>query len=188
MKGLILAAASVIALGMGSAGAATLHHNARNGMNPTVGKTAFSRTQSKAFSKHRLSGRRMAKSRVTGGKVKKVQQALKRDHLYRGKIDGLIGPQTRQALAKFQKENGLRVTATLDRSTLAGLMRGGTVGYGSSRTHRSTSPGQTRSMGQMPTATGSSGQTPASGNTGNTTPGNSNLGTSTGANTGTTTK
>ena len=51
----------------------------------------------------------------------RVQRELRRDGYYRGSIDGLIGPMTRAALARFQRDNGLYVTRRIDGPTLAAL-------------------------------------------------------------------
>ena len=51
----------------------------------------------------------------------RVQRELRREGYYRGAIDGLIGPQTRAALARFQRDNGLYVTRRIDGPTLAAL-------------------------------------------------------------------
>lgn len=51
----------------------------------------------------------------------RVQRELRRDGYYRGALDGLIGPQTRAALARFQRDNGLYVTRRIDGPTLAAL-------------------------------------------------------------------
>jgi len=50
-----------------------------------------------------------------------VQRELRRMGYYRGAIDGLIGPMTRAALTRFQRDNGLRVTRRIDGPTLAAL-------------------------------------------------------------------
>jgi len=50
-----------------------------------------------------------------------VQVALQRDGYYTGPIDGDIGPQTRDALAAFQADNGLAVTSAVDAPTLQTL-------------------------------------------------------------------
>jgi hypothetical protein len=50
-----------------------------------------------------------------------VQQELRRQGYYRGAIDGLIGPMTRAALARYQRDNGLYVTRAVDGPTLAAL-------------------------------------------------------------------
>jgi len=44
-------------------------------------------------------------------RVKKVQQALKDKGFYSGSVDGMAGPQTRDAIQAFQKANNLHVTA-----------------------------------------------------------------------------
>ena len=51
----------------------------------------------------------------------RVQRELRREGYYRGAIDGLIGPMTRSALARFQADAGLRVTRRIDGPTLAAL-------------------------------------------------------------------
>jgi peptidoglycan hydrolase-like protein with peptidoglycan-binding domain len=104
MRRLILTTASAIALGAGltfagvTPAAAWTHHSAMHG--------------------------RM--THVSRAEVRDIQQKLKADNLYNGSIDGLMGPETRQALAQFQKQNGLRVTANLDRQTRDSLL--GTMG------------------------------------------------------------
>jgi len=50
-----------------------------------------------------------------------VQIQLRRDGYYAGPTDGILGPQTRQALAAFQADHGLAITSTVDRPTLATL-------------------------------------------------------------------
>jgi hypothetical protein len=51
----------------------------------------------------------------------RVQRELRREGYYHGAIDGLIGPMTRSALARFQADAGLRVTRRIDGPTLAAL-------------------------------------------------------------------
>ncbi len=50
-----------------------------------------------------------------------VQQELRREGYYRGSIDGLIGPATRTALERYQRDRGLYVTRAIDGPTLAAL-------------------------------------------------------------------
>lgn len=50
-----------------------------------------------------------------------VQQELRREGYYRGSIDGLIGPMTRTALERYQRDRGLYVTRAIDGPTLAAL-------------------------------------------------------------------
>lgn len=54
--------------------------------------------------------------------VRRVQIALLARNLYRGAIDGIVGPHVRNALRKFQKSKGLNVTGTITPETLDALM------------------------------------------------------------------
>ena len=58
-------------------------------------------------------------------RVKQAQQALKQEGLYKGKVDGKYGPNTKAAVAAFQKQNGLKQSAQLDRATMNKLEQGG---------------------------------------------------------------
>ena len=53
--------------------------------------------------------------------VMNVQAQLQRDGYYDGPVDGLLGPQTRYALAAFQADHGLAVTSAVDEPTLSTL-------------------------------------------------------------------
>jgi peptidoglycan hydrolase-like protein with peptidoglycan-binding domain len=80
-----------------------------------------------------------SQSGVTGrmgwhSEVMEVQQKLQADNLYSGKIDGRLGPETRQALRSYQKENKLRVTARLDRETRNSILGNEGTGQASSMT------------------------------------------------------
>lgn len=66
-------------------------------------------------------------------KVKEAQQALQQAGLYKGKVDGKFGPQTKAAVKEFQKENGLKQTAHLDSATMKKLSEAG--GAGGTTTH-----------------------------------------------------
>jgi peptidoglycan hydrolase-like protein with peptidoglycan-binding domain len=119
MRRLILATASVIALG--------------------AGLTFAGITPANAWTHHSAMQSRM--THVSRAEVRDVQQKLQADNLYSGKIDGLMGPQTGRAIAQFQKQNGLRVTASLDRQTRDSLL--GTMGT-------ATPPKSTQSMTPSP--------------------------------------
>jgi peptidoglycan hydrolase-like protein with peptidoglycan-binding domain len=43
---------------------------------------------------------------------------------YKGEVDGLLGPLTREALTGYQADNGLYSTAAIDEPTLASLGMG----------------------------------------------------------------
>ncbi|MEY2584437.1 MAG: hypothetical protein QOD80_463 [Verrucomicrobiota bacterium] len=53
--------------------------------------------------------------------VADCQATLQEQGYYKGEVDGLMGPLTRQALADFQRDNGLITTAALDQPTLSSL-------------------------------------------------------------------
>ena len=50
-----------------------------------------------------------------------VQVALRDQGYYAGASNGIMGPETRAALAAYQGDNGLTVTSTIDSPTLANL-------------------------------------------------------------------
>lgn len=50
--------------------------------------------------------------------VKQAQTELQREGLYHGRIDGIAGPKTKQALTAYQQREGLQQTAALDQETL----------------------------------------------------------------------
>ena len=50
-----------------------------------------------------------------------VQAALQEMGYYRGEVDGLLGPLTREALIGYQSDNGLYITAAIDEPTLESL-------------------------------------------------------------------
>jgi hypothetical protein len=56
-----------------------------------------------------------------GQVVANVQSALQDQGYYKGEVDGILGPQTRAALAEYQQANGLEPTAAVDEPTLDSL-------------------------------------------------------------------
>jgi Putative peptidoglycan binding domain len=53
--------------------------------------------------------------------VADVQSILQEQGLYRGEVDGLVGPLTQEALAAYQSAQGLEPTAAIDQPTLESL-------------------------------------------------------------------
>lgn len=53
-----------------------------------------------------------------------VQAVLQQQGYYKGEVDGLLGPLTRQALTAYQSDNGLYTTAAIDEPTLSSLGMG----------------------------------------------------------------
>src|SRR5438309_2643636 len=57
----------------------------------------------------------------TNSIVAAAQERLAREGYYRGQIDGVAGPETRRAVARYQSSHGLRVTGALTTDTLEAL-------------------------------------------------------------------
>jgi hypothetical protein len=53
--------------------------------------------------------------------IANVQSALQQQGYYHGEVDGLLGPQTRAAVADYQRDRGLYITSAIDRPTLESL-------------------------------------------------------------------
>ena len=53
--------------------------------------------------------------------IANVQSALQQQGYYQGEVDGLLGPQTRAAVADYQRATGLAETAAIDQPTLESL-------------------------------------------------------------------
>ena len=53
--------------------------------------------------------------------VANAQEKLAQQGYYRGGIDGVLGPETSRAIARFQNNQGLRVTGVLTRDTIEAL-------------------------------------------------------------------
>jgi peptidoglycan hydrolase-like protein with peptidoglycan-binding domain len=54
----------------------------------------------------------------SSAEIQQAQQQLQEQGFYHGRIDGIIGPETEQAIRQFQQKNGLSQTATLDQPTM----------------------------------------------------------------------
>jgi hypothetical protein len=53
--------------------------------------------------------------------IANVQSALQQQGYYHGEVDGLLGPQTRAAIADYQRDRGLYITSAIDQPTLESL-------------------------------------------------------------------
>jgi len=56
-----------------------------------------------------------------GQVVANVQSALQQQGFYQGEVDGVLGPQTRAALAEYQSAQGIEPTGAIDEPTLETL-------------------------------------------------------------------
>jgi len=119
VRKLILGTASVLALAIGGA---ALDFSADAGdVANGLGKTA-------SMPHHWIDAANLSKD-----DVRWAQLELRNMGLYNGSLDGVIGPETKRALAGFQKSNGLQQTTTLDQQTVDALIGDtGEIGHGSS--------------------------------------------------------
>jgi peptidoglycan hydrolase-like protein with peptidoglycan-binding domain len=56
--------------------------------------------------------------RATGDQIKQAQAILKERNLYSGEQTGKLSTETRAGLKEYQKTEGLKVTGTLNKTTL----------------------------------------------------------------------
>ncbi|HUC12645.1 MAG TPA: peptidoglycan-binding domain-containing protein [Stellaceae bacterium] len=153
MRKLTLAAVSAIALGI--AGAGPLYAQTANtspGVNPAPATTTTNPTAAAPASPTGVAQPAMPQAetstpgtmgsmnnmgtsehfgRLSRADIKQIQSELQREGLYHGRIDGIDGRGTHQALRAYQQHNGMRATGRLDHQTLASLLGTGT-GMGSS--------------------------------------------------------
>jgi hypothetical protein len=59
--------------------------------------------------------------RSSDAAVADAQDRLTRARYYHGRIDGVLGPETRHALVRYQSDNGLEVSGSLTRDTQRSL-------------------------------------------------------------------
>lgn len=156
MRRLILTTVSALALGLGG-GLAYAAGDISGNAGPAGTSTppsAISPSGTSQSTMPPMSGTSMSDTSGRMGshdEIMEVQRKLQADNLYQGEIDGLLGPQTRQALSEYQRQNGLHVTANLDRETRNHLLGSGSGA--SSRPPGSATP-MTPSTTPAPTHSG----------------------------------
>jgi peptidoglycan hydrolase-like protein with peptidoglycan-binding domain len=79
--------------------------------------------------------------------IRWAQLELRNRGLYRGSLDGILGPGTRRAVSQFQAINGLGRTASLDTQTWKALTGNPAIGVGSSMPGRGD-PSTTSDLGK----------------------------------------
>ena len=119
MRKLILGTVSVLALGIG---AEVLDYAADAGDGVPSAERVMPAT-----SPHWINTTNLSKDDVRWAQVE-----LRDLGLYNDSLDGVIGPETKLALAEFQKAKGLKQTATLDQQTADALIGDIGIGQGSS--------------------------------------------------------
>ena len=121
MRKLILGTVSILALG--TAGV-TLNFPA--GADDVVPKVASSKLPASGAS------RGIAAADPSKDDIRWAQLELRNIGLYKGSLDGILGPETKRAVAQFQRNNGLNPTATVDDETMEVLTGNHGIGQGSS--------------------------------------------------------
>lgn len=113
LRNLILATAS--ALVIETSGTAVSH---AGDVDSTTPDPSWNAAAASGPSRHRQA---VAVANLSKDSIREAQLELRRSGLYNGSLDGVIGPQMKQALVRFQKENGLETTATLDAYTMVAM-------------------------------------------------------------------
>jgi peptidoglycan hydrolase-like protein with peptidoglycan-binding domain len=114
MRKLIMATASVLALGIAGSGVghAADPYNSSTTTPANPGTSPGSAMQTPG---------RTAAVNLSEDQIKAAQQQLKAAGLYKGTIDGKMGTETQQAIEQFQQKRGLPATGTLDEETMVAL-------------------------------------------------------------------
>lgn len=73
----------------------------------------------------------LSKMGSVGNEVSEIQSRLKKWGYYEGKVDGIFGKETRNAVIKFQKNNGLDADGIVGAKTLAAMGISNTNAYNS---------------------------------------------------------
>jgi hypothetical protein len=89
------------------------------GKGPGTRDTSVGSQRSRSIGADPAAGGSRHMSQASGGQedIRQAQEALKNQGHDPGPIDGVMGPQTRQALRAFQSSNGLKQTGMLDSET-----------------------------------------------------------------------
>src|ERR1700760_3645399 len=123
MRRLILGTASILALGIAGV---TLNFPA--GADNAVPKAASSKLPASGASDD------TAAADPSKDDIRWAQLELRNIGLYKGSLDGILGPETKRAVEQFQRSNGLNPTATVDDETMEVLTGNHGIGQGSSTT------------------------------------------------------
>jgi peptidoglycan hydrolase-like protein with peptidoglycan-binding domain len=77
--------------------------------------------QSQSGSNQAAQNETIAPRDLSAQQIKQLQQALNQKGMHAGKTDGKWGRETRAALEKFQKQQGMQANGRLDQQTLSDL-------------------------------------------------------------------
>ena len=134
MRKLILASASVLALGIAGSGIGYAAEPTSSSTNLPVSSAQTQNTQAQT-----------APVKASESEVKQAQEQLKSAGLYKGMADGKMGPEMKQALSEFQQQHALKQTGVLDQETLAALnnQNGAVSSLSGSTTQQPSTPSST---------------------------------------------
>ncbi len=123
-----IALAAVAALALPLAGPALAQQNSTNQTAPPQGQHQVQPNGQQMQSQNQGGGQ--AQEQLSQNEVKQLQQALDRQGFQAGRQDGKLGPETKDALRKFQNSKGLQATGEPDQQTLQalGINQGGETG------------------------------------------------------------
>lgn len=82
--------------------------------------------------------------------IREVQTVLIRRGYLHARVDGVFGPETREALITFQRKRGLRADGRIDARTVSSLGLSGKIKVGEGNTKRGAERGTSSTTGQAP--------------------------------------
>lgn len=115
MKKLILATASVLALGLAGTGTGYAQTTSPGTTPPA------STMQSPSATAPQQAQNGTSSASLSEDQIKEAQQKLKTAGVYNGEINGQMDQETQEAIEQFQEQKGLEKTGTLDQQTMAAL-------------------------------------------------------------------
>jgi putative peptidoglycan binding protein len=92
--------------------------------------------------------------------IRELQQVLVDRGFYRGQVNGVFGPELREALIGFQRNQGFETTGSIDTRTVSALGLSGRIGQNAQGV--GNQPANQSGMQQPSGQSGTSGQAPAS--------------------------
>lgn len=120
----ILGSVSVLALGIGGAALDSAFNSGADAGNTLSAVSTPAASQASDTSTTADSLRKDS--------IRWAQVELRYRGLYKGSLDGVLGPRTKRALTEFQQNNGLSQTASLDARTWDALTNSSEMAEGSS--------------------------------------------------------
>jgi cobalt/nickel transport protein len=130
IRQIVLGTVSVLALGIGGF---VLDYAANAGTPVSAAPSvSYAADSSQADGDRPSEDARWVEQQLRKDNIRWAQVELRTRGLYRGSLDGVLGPQTKQALRLFQRDNGLSESASLDARTWEALTDETSIGVGSS--------------------------------------------------------